>query len=1578
MTLKIEGLNGYPYGVAGMGLGPDGKTLVVSMPKARVSYSLEPTGERGDVLVLDLSTLNLKTGAIAAPVKADLPAGNALKAPQTIKATSDKDRFLVSSPNDYNRGLSTLTLTRDAQGKVTTAKLQSIEMNQPGNDVRIDRLNIQRAQSAVLVEKDGVQYAIVADDNYNFLDPYWKAMYEVPDFVRLTPSGPLTPIGGSASAKKVALGGKLGIVKDPFGKLGQPQFMGATLPLDGYGIINLSLSKDGKVLIGQLKGGFSANIFEMQQKAHQSHAWNVEQLIAATLAHPDDKRLQTHITLPNEAEQYITLPTDAAGYTAAPAGTMFNSAPFNVTVEGRMGDVIEVDLKEKVADQVARKLLNLGTTPEADLGGDERRMLREFKAQLVRSGLSDFSLAVGTDWSVYDSAVPANGMRIVGKLEPDQGRNAIKVPVLESRDAQLNRVKFEDEGRFYLVPNITDADEARLRSGQRIAVDKTVQNLNIQFRYKAGDAGWQWGTAIVNATARDIAQVNTFFGDRPLDNPGYSELKLKGEVSVVKAKSGQIDMLDVYKLEQRLKYLGFPAMGTGTGNIIKNFSVDGTFAAEEQAALKLFEKVVRYQNAGPAARYGQALPGADGLIESSNAGQAQITKDWLNAYNAPHWMELFGANANGSGLAANPRIPGWTSSQTGTVASPQVERYGTSWLRDLMVAANSAPAALRSGNAITFNGAVDANHQYTPTGHGSHDLGMALDLGISNYIERLRPNPAWRRTSPATVPRYLPTTSQSNTAEALAVQAVAAANRNWSIANAVTQATQTQLPQTTNYMQMIGNVSVDMRRNLQQSALKDFLSLYSVVRDDATLGVAAAGSRGSLAVGTGLTNAQQAKIRTALFGDGTKAGSLINQVLIGGTIAAGQNPLLNIGRALDNLDITRAASRDHQNHFHIYLKPPVVLAIDTGANALLADSLDAQPLSSASATVNLEDQPVVNNQEMLMFDYFVPPQLSMEPAALIAQATSSKSKILRPFTFCTDIESGVPNSTANAFTVFRNNEYNLELYAKHKVRLIQPPTHGTVTFSPKTPFVVGNTETGIKLYSLEFWPTENYIGKDRAVFEVEANNKKYRVTVNFWVMDTVFDDGQGDTNCKQQKFGLSSDSSQNISAWEKSADLSAFLAAASGVTYSFTDLPGTALGQTTGEGATAAITLDQNAAGYGWYIDATPLDSTDDYLPTSNPNIWQAKPGSEAAGKMDMLSVLLHEYGHALGLDHSADGTDFMAESLQPGQRKLPSAAELQLMAQLVAQLKGEGQGEELGEGGPADPTTPALPAGIALAGLLGARRRPEEEGATPAPSLQKLLAINPALHNADFTQALAGAPASTAGVSANTQGWTTTGSVTTDAVNGNTRITLSEAPNAQTSLMQAFNLGANDRYLSFTVDGLNLNGGNSAGINGPADAFEVALLDPTTYQLGPKRRLIRMFNSKSPCWTPPPTSPCWTATAQVAPMAQVAQVAWAGPTATRRSTSKPPPTAWLSTPPQPSPALSTPTAAPPTAWTCAASTPAARQAGPSCSASTCWASAPPTVPSPCATSAWAAPPGRGRHPHRGGRHPHHLQPPGQ
>ena len=95
------------------------------------------------------------------------------------------------------------------------------------------------------------------------------------------------------------------------------------------------------------------------------------------------------------------------------------------------------------------------------------------------------------------------------------------------------------------------------------------------------------------------------------------------------------------------------------------------------------------------------------------------------------------------------------------------------------------------------------------------------------------------------------------------------------------------------------------------------------------------------------------------------------------------------------------------------------------------------------------------------------------------------------------------------------------------------------------------------------------------------------------------------------------------------------------------DLPGLALGQT----EDGVITIDANAAGWGWFVDRTPQDSREFAL---QGGVLVASSGP-AAGHMDLLTALTHELGHALGLQHADAGV--MTGQLIAGVRETPPEA---------------------------------------------------------------------------------------------------------------------------------------------------------------------------------------------------------------------------------------------------------------------------------------------------------------------------------
>ncbi|QDU49612.1 hypothetical protein [Gimesia panareensis] len=94
------------------------------------------------------------------------------------------------------------------------------------------------------------------------------------------------------------------------------------------------------------------------------------------------------------------------------------------------------------------------------------------------------------------------------------------------------------------------------------------------------------------------------------------------------------------------------------------------------------------------------------------------------------------------------------------------------------------------------------------------------------------------------------------------------------------------------------------------------------------------------------------------------------------------------------------------------------------------------------------------------------------------------------------------------------------------------------------------------------------------------------------------------------------------------------------------DLEGAALGQA----KASTIYIDINAAGYGWFIDETPLDHSEFQYDSQLSLI--ALPGSKAEGLIDLWTVIRHELGHLLGYEHTDQGV--MEATLEPGIRKLP------------------------------------------------------------------------------------------------------------------------------------------------------------------------------------------------------------------------------------------------------------------------------------------------------------------------------------
>jgi VCBS repeat-containing protein len=108
------------------------------------------------------------------------------------------------------------------------------------------------------------------------------------------------------------------------------------------------------------------------------------------------------------------------------------------------------------------------------------------------------------------------------------------------------------------------------------------------------------------------------------------------------------------------------------------------------------------------------------------------------------------------------------------------------------------------------------------------------------------------------------------------------------------------------------------------------------------------------------------------------------------------------------------------------------------------------------------------------------------------------------------------------------------------------------------------------------------------------------------------------------------------------------------VQFGLSDMDGVYVGTSTH----GVVNIDTDGAGYGWFVDSTPGEDSEF---NGSGTSLDAAAGGAAAGKLDLLTVLMHELGHQIGLDDdysTGSAEDLMYGYVNVGERRLPADGE--------------------------------------------------------------------------------------------------------------------------------------------------------------------------------------------------------------------------------------------------------------------------------------------------------------------------------
>ena len=132
--------------------------------------------------------------------------------------------------------------------------------------------------------------------------------------------------------------------------------------------------------------------------------------------------------------------------------------------------------------------------------------------------------------------------------------------------------------------------------------------------------------------------------------------------------------------------------------------------------------------------------------------------------------------------------------------------------------------------------------------------------------------------------------------------------------------------------------------------------------------------------------------------------------------------------------------------------------------------------------------------------------------------------------------------------------------------------------------------------------------------------------------------------------------------WQNTGLTPAQMTILNNLTYNVGTLPNGAIGSY--QNGTINVSPDANQ--YGWFIDTSVTasnyasESAQLYTQTAQntQTSFSAASGTNQVGGLDLLSLILHEQGHVLGLANSTNADDVMYSAISEGKRWLPARSE--------------------------------------------------------------------------------------------------------------------------------------------------------------------------------------------------------------------------------------------------------------------------------------------------------------------------------